>query len=97
MTEQERITKLEVVVDEHEKKLNNLDSLTKSVSELAFGIKKVSEDIDEIKVDMKDYKDKVEDIENKPAKLSLDLWIKLGGFIAAALLGYFFNVVVNTI
>lgn len=45
----ERITKLEVTVQDHEKKLDNLEKLTAATSELAFSVKEIASDMSELK------------------------------------------------
>lgn len=89
----ERITKLEVTVQDHEKKLDNLEKLTAATSELAFSVKEIASDMSELKDSTKKLSDKMEDIENKPGKLSIKAWVFVASTIGGVFIGWLISLV----
>ena len=83
----ERVAKVEVEIDNHEKRLDSLEKMTTAVTELAVNMKTLTQDMGEVKDDVKETKDKVNDLENRPYKASGKVWVWLLGLMGSALFG----------
>ena len=93
----ERVTKLEVEVGNHEKRLDSLEKMTTAVTELAVNMKTLTEDMGEVKDDVKETKDKINDLENRPYKASGKIWIWLLGLVGSAIVGALITIISSAI
>ena len=96
-TDKERLVRLETQVAEHDRKLSNLEELTLATHDLANSVKSLNDDIGEIKNDCKETKEKVNDLEDRPYKLSGKLWVWLLGLIGSAVVGGLIGLISNTL
>lgn len=81
----ERVAALEARVCEHDKKLDNLEQLTEATTKLACGVEALSSDMKEIKTDIRETKEKVNNLEDRPGKMSLSFNKWFWGLVGAAL------------
>ena len=73
---------------EADKRFEKNEAVIESIHDLAFGVKQMGTDLTEIKADVKKVETNVNELENKPAKLSLKLWIAVGGMVGTGVVGY---------
>ena len=83
----ERVASLETKSAETDRRLDKLETVTEAIHDLASGVKQMSTDVAEVKQDIKKVESKVSEIEQKPAKLSLKLWIYIGGLFCSGIVG----------
>ena len=91
-TNEEAIKELRRNMQEHkqesDKRFEKCEAVIESIHDLAFGVKQMGTDLTEIKADVKKVETKVNELENKPAKLSLKLWLAIGGMVGTGIVGY---------
>ena len=81
----ERVAALETRVEEHVKKLDNLEKLTEATTKLACGVEALSSDMKEMRTDIRETKEKVNTLEDRPGKISLSFNKWFWGLVGAAL------------
>lgn len=99
MTSDERLIKLETRFEEHEKqtgekfneydrKIESIEKLTIETHDLTSSVKQLAEGMTELKTDVKETKDKIEALENKPGEASKKILVWLGTMLGSAFVGY---------